>query len=624
MRTRALVSLVLLSGAAIFSGSACGEAFSFNDATGTTGGGGSTTSTGTEATSTGSTTTGTSTSTGTTSTSTGTSSTSTSTASTGTGMCTDADMDGVTTCQGDCDDNDPSVYPAHPEICGDGKDNDCNNKVDDGCSNIGTYVSTSTGDDNNPGTQQKPVQTIAKGMANAITIGNGAEVYVAKGHYPEDVKLVEGVSLNGGFDPSNWMLDPKNNDTAILPQSADGVVADPTITRKTHVSGFRLQGKNNQSTGGAFGLHGAAISLFGGSPKLLGNVINGPDEPSGVSSAGVLIVAPSQDPAGALIDKNLITGGPAGETSAGVALVGAPGGPPVSPGANATISRNRITGGTGKRSFGVQCSAGGAQTIIDGNAIDAGLSNGGNTWALVVGATPSKWVVTVNANAINTDPASSAGCIAPSSPGGWCGGIDSQASDSIITNNVVFGIKSQRSAAMWLRNPEVAPGKVVLNSNYLDGGGTNNVAQSISSAITITLLNGANGLVGRVRNNILSGGQGAQRYGVYEDSAVGKVAHPEVLAYNDFNLPMNSAADTLYRFWDGATGTPVNQFATLGTLLPQATNNLQGNPMVDATLHLMAGSPCIDTGVATEAPTTDFEGDARPKGAGFDIGPDEH
>lgn len=44
--------------------------------------------------------------------------------------CPDADHDGLTTCEGDCDDGDPTVGPGLEEIC-DGKDNDCDGTVDE-------------------------------------------------------------------------------------------------------------------------------------------------------------------------------------------------------------------------------------------------------------------------------------------------------------------------------------------------------------------------------------------------------------------------------------------------------------------------------------------------------------
>lgn len=63
-----------------------------------------------------------------------------------------------------------------------------------------------------------------------------------------------------------------------------------------------------------------------------------------------------------------------------------------------------------------------------------------------------------------------------------------------------------------------------------------------------------------------------------------------------------------------------------GTLLT-GTGNIDANPwFVDSAngdYHLQAWSPAIDAGTATGAPDYDFEGDARPQNAGYDMGADE-
>jgi len=53
--------------------------------------------------------------------------------------------------------------------------------------------------------------------------------------------------------------------------------------------------------------------------------------------------------------------------------------------------------------------------------------------------------------------------------------------------------------------------------------------------------------------------------------------------------------------------------------------NISADPLLVSThdVHLRPGSPAIDTGTCTGAPTTDFEGDPRPTGASCDMGADE-
>jgi hypothetical protein len=536
--------------------------------------------------------------------------------------CTDADGDGVTDCAGDCDDNDPNTYPGAPEICGDAKDNTCDGNVDEGCNGLGTFVSAAVGNDTNPGTQAAPVATIGQGMANAAAIGGGQDVYVAGGHYTEKITMVEQRDLYGGYDCSaascTWTRDPATYDTAILDTDFEGVLVVDSITRATKLDGFRIVGMSGAPSAAP---GGAAISVYGAATITNNKIVGGDiSQAAGTASIGVAVYAPSGNP---LIATNDIALGTSPQFAAGVDFLR---GLAVATGtANGEVRANVIHGGTARTTAGVYGGQSGTGTIIATNTITSGSSNvaGGGAWGIQGFGT-----MLIDSNKINVPPAVPGAC----GPADFCGGIESQSSTSTITNNVIYGAPAAHSAAVRLREVEIAAGTVVLNSNYLDGGGSSSPGgsnQTVSAAVALEYTGcgqcGVNAVMGRIRDNTLLGGAGANRYGIYEVNSPQRTNRPEALDNNVFWFAPASGVsnDVLWHQWNGTLGTDLLTIAQVNlATMPPATANQNADPKVDATWHLTAGSPCIDMGTATESPTTDMDGNARPNGAP-DIGPDE-
>jgi Putative metal-binding motif len=536
--------------------------------------------------------------------------------------CVDEDGDGVTQCDGDCDDTDALSSPGENEVCGDDVDNNCDGTPDEGCNGLGTFVSSLTGDDANPGTKALPVATIAKGMSNAMTIGGSQSVLVAEGMYSEKVTLVEGIDLLGGFSCTtadcSWLRDPLAYDSKIVNTDFEGVVAGLGITVLTLVEGFSIQG-----LGGVPGNGGSSgVLIASGSPKLRANRITGGTVTGGgfTQDRSVAVRLTETDATGAILDHNELTGGTSIGLSAGVLFDAYP----ARTTAVAAVLGNTIRGGAGQRSIGLLAWNSGAGTLVQGNDIIAGNSTNGASHGIEVGST-----MTIDGNRINVDQATVGACMGAQR---WCAGIASESSTTIITNNIVFPPKAARSAAVFLGEFEVAAGVVVVNGNTLNGGGigplTGNISQSAAVVVSIgtCMMCGTNGAIGRIRNNILDGGINAARFGVREDPAAGRTMRAEALENNVFWFSSAaSRTDILYRQVAGnGTPTDVVAIAALNMMTaPAAVSNQHVDPMLDATWHLVAGSPCIDTGSATEAPTTDFEGEARPAGGATDIGHDE-
>jgi parallel beta-helix repeat protein len=79
-------------------------------------------------------------------------------------------------------------------------------------------------------------------------------------------------------------------------------------------------------------------------------------------------------------------------------------------------------------------------------------------------------------------------------------------------------------------------------------------------------------------------------------------------------------------FWSSG-GSPLSSLIGKTGTHDKKADPLFVNPSADpavADFHLRAGSPAIDSGTATGAPATDFDGNLRPSGAGIDIGAYEY
>ena len=196
----------------------------------------------------------------------------------------------------------------------------------------------------------------------------------------------------------------------------------------------------------------------------------------------------------------------------------------------------------------------------------------------------------------------------------------------VVTNNVIIGGEggSVRSSALSIgfERPPMTTPDVLIHSNTLDGG------PGTGSSPTYGLHMGERPTVpvvaGRIFNNVIRSGTGGQRYAAFEEHPN---IDPDVFENNALFISGASTGIGGMALYHDEGMTNHN---TIGAVngMPQASGNLQDDcsivdPRLDGDWHLGSGSTCANAGVATEAPSVDFEGDARPAGGGFDIGADE-
>ena len=184
--------------------------------------------------------------------------------------------------------------------------------------------------------------------------------------------------------------------------------------------------------------------------------------------------------------------------------------------------------------------------------------------------------------------------------------------DSDVRNNL---IEDARSTGVALFRQDGATGstnnRIVNNTVVVD----NSVNQG-NGRWAVALTGGSTGNL--LKNNILFSTQSFRgALSVSSDSQAGLVSDYNAVE-NRFSSDDGNTAVGLAG-WQTATGQDVHSFsindvtALNGLFVDRATGNY----------HLASTSAAIDRGTSAGAPPTDFEGNARPSGSGYDIGADE-
>ncbi len=491
----------------------------------------------------------------------------------------------------DCDDTDILVHPGAPELPDDGIVQDCVGEELELGDATGVFVAK-TGDDANPGAMASPKLTINAGATLALQ--SGKVVFIAEGTYTEDVKTQ--VSLFGGYESAGWTRDTETNITTINAENSTAVwIIESNPGRDDEGDSERDEAEANDSspvaiqgmtvTYGRFGTFSYGVRIDGGKKTVLvkndiDSSLSGDDFIHSISedhfsfavrSFGTLIMI-NNDINGASVDQNY---GLYNDQNGTATLVG-----------------NLINGGSGGHSCGVY-NANAAVTLIN-NDIDGGSGFYSSHGVYNIGTTM------IANNDINGGSGDDSYGVSNSNGTAW------------LANNIVDG-GTGSSDSFGFCNSATA----VLTNNVINGGS----GGGDSSGVFTTNLFGRPGIV-VLTNNIISGGSGSgNSYGINNFGVV-------TLANNDI---WGADMDCMIFHSGGEANTIVEVNACAWTGCAEASGNISDDPLFDVDgYHLTDSSPCINTGIdpvpdyiGAGFVDLDFEGDARPYGAGWDIGVDE-
>ncbi|MFH2010379.1 MAG: putative metal-binding motif-containing protein [bacterium] len=411
----------------------------------------------------------------------------------------------------------------------------------------------------------------------------------------------------------------------VLLSSSPGAVVDQSAVcaqAMNEAAGIKITGdaagtqvtRNDITVWGAMGSDdGILMESCGGASPWIGNNYRLSSEGDGTGQ-GLAVGVRSEGDCHPLIEANrLITGGLEGSSNDCRGVVcGSDGGVPSR---CAIVGNTEIRGssfGLPPSSYGVLCEDGACGQIRD-NLLIHGRGGVDVVGLLLRGTTTA----VVDSNVIV------GGCGSP-----WVAGVVADDSNARLQNNAIHGglcsdaaVNGADYVGLWIG---VAAGANELDahSNAISGGGGPSMA-CVSTGVAVDLSRTSSpptGPLGILRNNVIDAGACGTAYGFWERDAA---ADPRILESNDIVM-----INGLYALYLNEDSVPLSNASSVNAMSDiTVSGNIDAGPgwsWTPGTFPVLpAGSPCRDAGTTTGMPSWDYEGDARPQGAGPDIGPDE-
>ncbi len=558
------------------------------------------------------------------------------------------------------------VLPAASEDCN-GVDDNCNGMIDEGCADGCIVVCANcTGSADGAaanGSVDRPFATIEAALAAAGAIDGGTRrrICVAGGAtckestlYPTSgpLKMPDGLIIQGAYAVTETGLvycgvaavRPR---TTLWIAASEGVVFDQTIVAGAELSSLVIE-VNPSAASGPAAATVVPIAVKGGKNVSLSRVFVS-EGFAATNTQGVAITSGGQ----ATITGSSISTGQGRNSAVGVYVNGGT--------VNLRNNCDKIVGGNCESNCGDGGSMLGIHGYVPASAADAPLESSG---VLITGDASSVVGNMICGGSSNiADGQSVATVAALRCAGAGCatvsgnvilGGSDRDAvaialvgADPLLDRNrIEGGCGTRTTTGVWLESSSarllnnrilggqcagteaqvfcglhlVASGTSAspdVHSNDIEPAGLSTDCQSIG--ILVEPASGADSATaGVLRNNIISAGVCNRRFAISEAAG----ATLKSLQNNDLYAPTGEPSTTtslvLYRHGntDATTAAQVN-------LIALASGNISAAPEYASypnDLHLTEQSPCIDQGTSAGAPASDVDGNARPVGAGYDIG----